>query len=247
MYKLYISEINKSFQCLWQKPRQGYVHYNDAAWYESNPVGHHPLEGFMKVLIKQAKLNNSEYTNHSIRATCIGTLDENGFEARHITAISSHKSESTIKTYSTKCPASKKREMYDTLNRSVIPKEPKKIPSATDSTANVPDLPTINPEDVKSLSTSVLCDQDLNTNNSNRNPDLPPTFELMPFDDENDDFLLEYLQKEEAQNSTRINGNPAQMMTTTNNMNTMSTTMPIIPRMYFPNSYVTINYNFNQK
>ena len=94
---------------MWQKPRQGYIHFNDEYWYEKRNVGHDPLERFMKTLILNAKLSTSGYTNHSIRATCIGTLDNSGFEARHITAISSHKNESTIKTYSTKCPE-KKRE-----------------------------------------------------------------------------------------------------------------------------------------
>ena len=108
---------------MWQKPRQIDLHYNDEEWYEQRHVGHTPLESFMKILIKDVSLNCTDYTNHSINATCIGTLDENGFEARHITAISSHKSESTIKTYSVKCPEGKKREMYDALNASIIPKK----------------------------------------------------------------------------------------------------------------------------
>ena len=121
-FKLYISKLNKNSNRLWQKPRQGYIHFNDEYWYEKNPVGQKMIESFMKRLATEAKLDCNDYTNHSIRATCIGTLDSKGFEARHITAISSHKSESTIKTYSTKCPDSKKREMYDALNASVIPK-----------------------------------------------------------------------------------------------------------------------------
>ena len=38
----------------------------------------------------------------------------------------------------------------------------------------------------------------LNTNNSNNNTNnqnLPPNFQLVPFDDEDDDFLLDYLRK----------------------------------------------------
>ena len=79
----------------------------------------------MKKLADAAKLNSKEYTNHSMRATCIGTLDNKGFEARHITAISSHKRESTIKTLLDKMSRFQEREMYDALNESIIPKKQK--------------------------------------------------------------------------------------------------------------------------
>ena len=124
MFKLYLSKLNIRCQKLWQWGHQGYVHYNDNEWYESRPVGHDPIERFMKYLTKDAKLAAQNYTNHSIRATVIGTLDSKGFEAHHITAISSHKNESTIKTYAKKCPEKKKSEMYEALNETLIP--PKK-------------------------------------------------------------------------------------------------------------------------
>ena len=132
-YKLYISKLNKKSPLLWQKPKQGYIHYNDPEWYESNRVGQKTLESFMKTLVKEAKLETNLYTNHSIRATCISTLDKNSFKARHITAISGHKNEVTIKTYSVKCPDKKKREMYETLKDSILPKKMKTDAPAADS------------------------------------------------------------------------------------------------------------------
>ena len=90
MFALYTSKLNKSSKFLWQKPRQGYIHYNDEEWYEGRRLGHDPIERFMRFLTKNANLTIQTYTNHSIRATCIATLDSNGFEARHITALSSH-------------------------------------------------------------------------------------------------------------------------------------------------------------
>ena len=121
-----MSKLNK----LWQKPRQGQVFYIDNEWYESCPVGHDLLERFMKHLSKAAKLSMQVYTNHSIQATCIGTLDKGSFKAWQITAISSHKNESTVHQYSTKCPENKKREMFKALAESVIPK--KKAKEAND-------------------------------------------------------------------------------------------------------------------
>lgn len=45
----------------------------------------------MKALSEMYKLSKS-YTNHSLPATTITLLDEEGFEARHILSISGHKS-----------------------------------------------------------------------------------------------------------------------------------------------------------
>ena len=87
-----MEKLNNNSNYLWQKPKQGYIHYNDKTWFEKRRVGVHPINSFMKTLTIAAKLEYNEYTKYSIRATCIGTLDEKGFEARHITAISSHKS-----------------------------------------------------------------------------------------------------------------------------------------------------------
>ena len=235
-----MAKRNPNSNFMWQKPRQGYIHYTDEQWYKARIVGHDALEWFMKTLIKNAHLSNDLYTNHSIRATCIGTLDNSGFEGRHIMAISSHKNESTIKTYSTKCPESKKHQMYQALNESVIPKKKFK----PEATAQKP-LETINVNQVQDI---VAVDQNQNfnqniTKNSTEDQDLPPNFQLFPFEnEETDDFLLEYLKKNPDENT---NQEVTTTKTVTTNLNNM-TTMPIIPKMYFPNSNVTINYNFGK-
>ena len=245
-YKLYMSKLNKNSNRLWQKPKQGYRHYNNDEWYEKNIVGEKTINSFMKTFIKDAQLETNMYTNHSIRATCIHTLDKNSFEARHITAISGHKNEATIRTYSTKCPENKKRQMYEALKDSVIAKKPKTEPTATVSKPseeeNTQDLQTINVNDLQDLQV------DMNVNQNNNNTELPANFQLMPFEFEqdSDDFLLNYInsapqmQKLESPPNTTI-------LAKTTTTNTMSRSMPIIPKMYFPNSNVTINYNFNAK
>ena len=43
------------------------------------------------------------------------------FELRHIMAISSHKSETTVKTYTKKCPDPKKCEMSAALSNKMLP------------------------------------------------------------------------------------------------------------------------------
>ena len=233
MFQFYISKLNKKTNRLWQKPHQGTIFYVDEYWYEGRHVGHDQLNSFMKILIKEAGLAGENYTNHSIRSTCITTLDKSGFEARHITAISSHKSESTIKTYSTKCPENKKKEMYEALNKSVIPKK-RKIQETNPSPLKEQDLPTINYTDIANL----------NTNNNNNKGNLPANFQLIPFEsDEEDDFLLDYLKKHPEDKLLDIPVTKENNQVTTNNT-TMMSSMPLIPKMYFPNSNVTINYNF---
>ena len=259
MYLLYKSKLHPGSNRLWQRPRQGTINYIDENWYEQRHVGHDPLERFMKHLSSDAKLSKS-YTNHSIRATVITTLDNSGFEARHITAISGHKNKSTIKTYSIKCPESKKREMNSVLKKAVLqPKKVKREPTSTMPNPNTP-LKTINVNDLNEMGIEAPQEK----------PELPANFELMPFDDD-DATLLKFLneslsaeaQQEIQQEPTQTenqqqlqlqheqqkeNQQPTNQTTTmsTTTMNKMST-MPVIPKMLINKSNVTINYHIHQK
>ena len=106
----------------------------DPVWFDDMAVGRDPLNNVMKQLSLRAELSQV-YTNHSIRATAITTLVENNVEACHIQAVSGHKCESTIHTYSKKCSSKKKREMFDilALDKSSAPpvKKSKPVPTAT--------------------------------------------------------------------------------------------------------------------
>ena len=113
MFKLYIPKLNPATNFLWQRPCQGKIYYIEEEWFESRPVGKDMLERFMKInLANNVKLDR-EYTNHPIRSTVIKTLDGDGFKARHIIQLSSHKSEATVKEYAPKCSDSKMKEMFD--------------------------------------------------------------------------------------------------------------------------------------
>ena len=124
---LYTSKLSPKCPLLWQKPKDKPVNFADETWYQPRRLGHNPLETFMKILSENAALVSGEYTNHSICSTCISWLDSSGFEARYITAISIHKSESTIKEYSVKCPENKRKEMFDALASPLQPKKSLKL------------------------------------------------------------------------------------------------------------------------
>ena len=225
-YQLYTSKLDPRSEYIWQKPKQD-VNYSDPVWYEPRRVGHNPLETFMKTLSKEANLSSNRYTNHSIRSTCITRLDNNGFEARHITAISSHKSESTIREYSVKCPENKRKEMFDALEQDI--KQPK-IPKLKH---NVP-IPDQNA-------------QAMTSNNNTLNVTIPtasdvPNFsniDLLEMDNTDDQLLVDILtQTEKTLNNNDNSGTVTNVQQYYNNWQ--------IPKMYFPNSNVTINYNFSK-
>lgn len=204
----------------------------------------------MKKLSTNAGLS-TKYTNHSIRSTVITAWDANNIEARHIIGISGHKSEETIKSYSKKCPAKKKRQMADILSEK-LGNPPKKCkpsgpedrndepPPNQGSTAVAPDIANVEFED------------------------------WVPIENNKDDFvladILSVIEKENAKVSIPQE-NQVAVPSTSNIQTTMPPTMatplntqnpnvvnfnqaqsfPIVPKMYFPQSNVTINYNFQGK
>ena len=112
----------------WTHPAliSGRIHsltYEDAIWFEGHRVGHSHLEKFMSSLSKMLHLSQP-YTNHCIHATGMTLLNEQGFEAHHICALSSHKNESTVCNYTVRCPEPKKRQMYDTLAQAITAPAP---------------------------------------------------------------------------------------------------------------------------
>ena len=240
LFKLYKSKLNPAITSLWQKARTK-VNYSDADWYEPRVVGRDQLERFMKInLTKNVKLDG-DYTNHSIRATVISKLDDAGYEARHIMAISSHKSEATIKEYATKCPEKKRKDMFQTLSTAITPKakKPKLTATVTSDTNNNPDNKVDN--------------MDINF----------PTFELQEIDEFNtiDDTILQdlltdipYEQENVNPNANALAVNAPTNLAKSNNIqqNTVTNTVnnkqryPPMPQMVFNNSNVTINYNFGK-
>lgn len=62
-------------------------------------IGQRSLGEKMKKLSIEAKLS-CVYINHSIRATMITKRDKSGYEAQHIMAVSGHRNESSIRSYS---------------------------------------------------------------------------------------------------------------------------------------------------
>jgi hypothetical protein len=114
-FSKYLAKLSSKQENLWQRPRDFFE--GDDDWYHVNmPLGKNALGNMMKRISVSAQLSKM-YTNHSIRATHVTILDEAGFEARHIMRTTGHKSESSIRSYSSRLSDGKKRDISSTLAR----------------------------------------------------------------------------------------------------------------------------------
>lgn len=134
-FEKYVSHLNPKNEYLFQRPSRSFNPSNDK-WYDNMVVGQRTLGDKMKTLSKAAKLSYS-YTNHSIRATAITILDECGFEARHIMAVSGHRSENSIRSYATRTSLSTKRKMSETLSTSISNTSERGTSPATSNTSTI--------------------------------------------------------------------------------------------------------------
>jgi hypothetical protein len=112
-FRKYVMKLHPDCDCLWQRPLDAFDEDSDT-WYYNRPIGKNPLGQLMKDISKMAKLSIL-YTNHSVRSTHITTLDNAGYEARHIMRTSGHKSECSIRSYSHRLTDQKKRDIAHTL------------------------------------------------------------------------------------------------------------------------------------
>ena len=70
----------------------------DSTGYTGQPIGKNTLCNMMKRLSNKAHLSR-QYTNHSVRATCVTKLSEKGVPENIIMATSGHKSVESLKAF----------------------------------------------------------------------------------------------------------------------------------------------------
>ena len=114
-----------------------------------NPCRENKLATFMTNICKQAGLSKS-YSNHSIRATSITVLDTNDFSSRDIMSVSSHRSESSLKSYTGKVGTKRKQDMSRALSTALINEDetPAKVINCTTNCDGILDL---TPEQINAL------------------------------------------------------------------------------------------------
>ncbi len=241
-FELYLEKLNPNCEKLWQKSRKNVVNFIDPEWYYRIPMGHDPLETFMKKLSIKLELSD-HYTNHCICATCTQTLDDAGYEAHHIIALSSHKSESTVKKYATKCPDQKKCQMSRTLHGKL---HKKPCLESSEPTADPPlptnfDLLDFDPEDDELL--EKFLDSNQHLLDAADNIPQPEETAVVPSTSAEEKLEVQGTKTPHGQEKS-----PSQegMQQNIQNFASSRFSMPIIPKMYSPRSNVTINYNFGK-
>lgn len=97
-FEKYLKKLNLFRQDLWQWPKDSYLP-EDLHWYCDSPLEKKNLATMMPDISTIAKLSQRS-KNHSVSATSITILDAGGISARHIMKISSHRSETSLTSYS---------------------------------------------------------------------------------------------------------------------------------------------------
>lgn len=209
----------------------------------------------MKQLSIKAQLSK-QYTNHSIRATTVTTLGDNDVADRIIMATTNHRSESSLKSYHRRISAKQRREVSDILAREMgndvpppPPKVAKKAPSATIS----------NPAD-NHAAMNIIANNPKNDEMEKNNQEIDDNLNEMQLeeanpDDIDDESLVKMLDEIKKENSHLFPAipqegnvvNPEQNKAVLNVQNISNTqNKNQVPLMYFPNSHVVINYNFQK-
>ena len=104
--ELFIKHLNPKNEFLFQRTKKGSKIGVDDVCFYNMVIGERTFGEKMKL--------SKDYTNHSIRATAVTILDKCGYEARHIMAVSGHKSESSIRSYC-KTDTNTKKQMSESM------------------------------------------------------------------------------------------------------------------------------------
>ncbi|XP_045176600.2 uncharacterized protein LOC123537103 [Mercenaria mercenaria] len=128
----YKRHLNPKCKRLFQRPNKGESPVN---WYINAPLGHNAIGDMMPTISSKAGLSK-RYTNHSLRTI----LDSNEFASRHITSVTGHKAESSLKTYTGYTSPNIKRKMSDTISESLSNKIKEKKVETRDKNKEIEDI-----------------------------------------------------------------------------------------------------------
>ena len=112
--KLYLAKLNPLCESLFQYPKRQWKPA-DRVWFENRPLGVNKLSSMMKVISAEAELSRV-YTNHCIRATAITLWSHAGLNDRQIMAISGHRNEASLRSYSNRPSTAQLQTCSDVLS-----------------------------------------------------------------------------------------------------------------------------------
>ena len=115
-FKKFLSVLNPNQAALFRKPKRIFLP-SDKLWFENSPIGVNKLPGNMMKEISLAASLSKVYKNHCVRSTTISALDEAGIPIHRIMQTSSHRSESSVKSYCDRQSLEKYKESSNILAR----------------------------------------------------------------------------------------------------------------------------------
>ena len=110
--KLYISKLNEDCQSFYQRPNPKYS--ESGCWYLPVPLGIRKIQNMMSRLSQNAELS-SKYTNHCVRAACVTTLMNSGYDPITVTRLSGHRNVASVMSYCRDATDDAKRCMGESL------------------------------------------------------------------------------------------------------------------------------------
>lgn len=131
--KTYIAMLNTNCEYIFQRINQK----GRNMLFDNSPMGVNTIAKMMSNISSAAHLSKN-YTNHSLRSTCVTLLNESGESATNIIKITGHASANSLKSYTDKISTSKRKSMCATISdglygehNETIVKKAKVTPSAT--------------------------------------------------------------------------------------------------------------------
>ena len=135
----FLKHLNPKLDCLLQWPRELsgiFKPENETVWYCNSPVGESTLANMMKTMSTAAGIT-PHLTNHCVTATAVTVLSDHNVEARHIKAVTGHKSDSLIESYNARASFHQKENMSNILSGFVSGEEPSHHQLAIQNRSNV--------------------------------------------------------------------------------------------------------------
>ena len=102
LLRLYLSKLPESAlqrDIFYMKPRDKQPASASEPWYSNRPMGHNALESFLKDILKEAGIDHTNRSNHSLRATSISRMYQKQIPEKLIMERSGHLSTEGMMSY----------------------------------------------------------------------------------------------------------------------------------------------------